>query len=150
MAGFVPADVWAATEPGGGGCGVGAGGGGGGVFVGGGWGWVCARRGGGVWVRGLWGLKHPRRARFVAGAPPGEWVVCLLSVGRVENARDGLITPGPGEGGGGGLGFAVASCEDAGDVVEHVCCAGLVVAELFDESLLDDVDLLLCFVVDDA
>ena len=107
-------------------------------------------RRGGVLVPGLFGRQQTRRAPDVEWAPAGEWVVCLLSVGRVENARDGLITPGPGEGGGGGLGFAVASCEDAGDVVEHVCCAGLVVAELFDESLLDDVDLLLCFVVDDA
>ena len=44
----------------------------------------------------------------------------------------------------------VASGEDAGDVVEDVRGAGFVVAEVFDEALLDDVDLLLGVVVDDA
>ena len=46
--------------------------------------------------------------------------------------------------------FAVASREDASDVVEDVGCAGFVVAEVFDEALFDDVDLLLGFVIDDA
>src|SRR5687768_10017263 len=44
----------------------------------------------------------------------------------------------------------IAAGEDARHVVEHVGRAGLVVAEVLDQSLLHDVDLLLGFVVDDA
>ena len=46
--------------------------------------------------------------------------------------------------------LAVASGEDAGDVVQHVGGAGFVVAKVLDQALLDDVDFLLGFVVDDA
>src|SRR5881628_518828 len=43
----------------------------------------------------------------------------------------------------------VTSGEDAGDIVQHIGRADIAIAVVLSQTALDDIDLLLCFLIDD-